>query len=643
LEYIDEDSPLFIISDLLYSEIDTIEVPVFTGSMNEEASIFVQPGLMSPPDSVIIPLDSNKYVDRAIEFLLNHRGRVYFSKWLERSSRWFPMMREIAVDEGMPLEILYLSMIESGLNPNIVSPARAVGLWQFMRSTGKMYGLNDSESFWVDERRDPVKSTRAAMQHLRDLYIEFGDWHLALAAYNCGSGCVRRAIRRSGRENPNYWEIRNKLPRETRGYVPKFIAAAKVAMDPEKYDYDLDTLEFHHAFRYDVVKIDSAVNLEALAKAANISLEELKLLNTELIQNSTPPDVEGYDLRIPYGSKDIFALNFAKLTDEEKQPFLVHTVQRRETLSKISRKYGVSTAELAELNGFSGRRARLKVGQKLEIPISPQKYEEETGIAVNEDGEVNSEKLENNSRDIFHIVRRGENLYSIANRYGIRVSDIRNLNDIPYNRDRINIGQKLVIAKKSENKSAEKPEITKLKEPKVIQHKVRRGESLAQIADDYGVTINTIKKHNSIKRNKIYAGEILKIVTGENTNVQPSSKLDENDIVVHKVRKGETISTIAARYGVTESHLKKMNPGTIRGNTIYYGSRLKIIPSESYKGSSSGTQAGVNTAPKYYKIRRGDTLSSIARKFGVSVNSIKAKNKNLDETRLQIGQKIRIQ
>lgn len=646
MEYLDEESPLFIISDLLYNDIDSLDIPIFKGSEKSELSVMMKPGLLVLTDSLEIPLTEHNDVDRAIEFLLNKRGRIYFSKWLERSSRWFPMMKEIAIEEGMPLEILYLSMIESGMNPNAVSSARAVGLWQFMRFTGKDYGLNATESYWLDERRDPEKSTRAAMRHLRDLYMEFGDWHLAFAAYNCGGGCVRRAIKRSNKTNPNYWDVRPLLPKETRYYVPKYIAAAKVAMNPKEYDFDLDTFNFHNPYQYDLVRIDSATNLEALAKAANISLDELKLLNPELINSCTPPDVEYYNLKIPYGSQDLFAVNFAKLTPEEKQPFLIHTVKKRENLSSIAQRYGVSAAELATLNGFTGRRAKLKVGQVIEIPVNPKKFEEETGIAVDEQGQaaIASDEGDISPKDIVHIVRKGENLYSIANLYKMNIADLKSLNNIAPNEDNIQIGQNLIISSSDANSSkSPKPEISKLQQPSLIEHKVKRGENLAQIADNYNVTIRDIKDNNSIERDQIYAGETLKIVVGSSNIKSKNSIIEEKEIIIHKVSRGETISTIAAKYGVTEDHLKKMNPDEIKGTTIYSGSRLKIIPSETSKGSSQALAKKVKNAPKYYKIQKGDTLGSIARKFGVSVNSLKSNNRNLQETRLQIGQRIRIQ
>jgi membrane-bound lytic murein transglycosylase D len=171
-------------------------------------------------DELTIPISENGAIDFAVDFLTKGRGKGYLPKWMERSSRWFPMMQEIAEQEGMPKEILFIAFYESGLDPFAESNAKAVGLWQFMYPTGVDYGLNKRQSIWVDERRDPLKSTRAAMRYFRDLYLEFNDWYLALNAYNWGWGNVRRAIRLSNQEKPTFWDIRNqkniKMPKEAR-------------------------------------------------------------------------------------------------------------------------------------------------------------------------------------------------------------------------------------------------------------------------------------------------------------------------------------------------------------------------------------------------------------------------------------------
>lgn len=640
-KFLDDDSPLFAIKDQLYSrkstivenfeDVESLDSEAEDTLESEENITEVYPGARILPDSLQIPLEYNEYVQKNIDFLTNRFGRKFFAKWLARSTKWFPMMKKIAADMEIPEDIIYLSMIESALTPHAVSHAKAVGLWQFIRSTGKMYGLNAEESYWIDERRDPEKATRAAFRHMKDLYNEFGDWYLVLSAYNCGPGCVQRAIRRSRKQNPSYWELRRYLPRETKHYVPLYIATAMVAKDPEKYNFDLDTIDYQEEYNYEVFRVDSAVKISALAECAGISVEEFKDLNPELIRSATPPDVRPYYVKIPYGSYDTFAENFKNVEYEEIHPFITHRISRGETLSKIANKYGVSMQSIVQLNGMKSSRSILRVGQELEIPADPNKF-----YTSNKKVKINP------NEDITHRVRRGESLYSIARRYGVNISDLRNYNNISYNDDKLNIGQVLIIAKKAPESKSKQPKIENLN-TSIVKHTVKNGETLGKIADDYGVAVAAIRNENKLNSNRIYPGQVLKITkNGNESFAQNNSDDDNKKTVIHKVQNGETLSTIAALYGVTERALKNWNPGTIKGSTVYLGTSLKVETENDYKGSSQVQKDDVKKAPLYYTIKKGDTLITIARKFGVSVNSIQQKNTHLDPRRMKPGQKIRI-
>ena len=651
IEFLDENSPIFIIREILYKEIEVIEpldlaATDATSKVNAKQSVNL-PKLPKGPETVTIPLDSHVTVDRSIQFLTRGQGKKIFSRWLERSSKWFPMMKRIAKEENMPMEIIYLSMIESGLNPTIISSAKALGLWQFMRATGEMYNLNKNSSVFIDERREPEKATRAAMIHLRDLYNEFGDWHLAMAAYNCGAGCVARSIRRTNKQNPNYWEVRDNLPRETRGYVPQYIAAARIAMDPVSYGFDLDSLDFQDEYRYETVAIDSAVNLSALAKAAGISLDSLKMYNTELLKDCTPPDMSPYHLKLPIGSKQTFAVNYPLLTDEEKMPYVTHTVANKESLASISRNYNVSINDIVAVNQLSGTKAKLKKGMSLVIPTSSN-YLQKIAKAESASQAVESNSPVVKNESVKHTVAKGETLYSIAKKFDMEVAELRTLNNITVENENLVAGKELWVkpipaANTSNEGNANSPQITKFEtKDKVIKHKVKRGETLAQIADDYGVTIASIKEHNKISnKNNIQKNQILTIHTSggltTNTTSNSSNKL------THNVKSGENLSTIAAKYSVTEDQLRTWNPQTIKGNTVYANTDLTIYTIIESKGSTSTKASNVKSSPKYYKIRRGDTLSEIADKFGVSIASIKSLNKSMKENKLQVGKQIRIQ
>lgn len=654
IDALDDNASLFIIRDKLFQEIESL--PASPGPKSNKVAQTAKvpyPHLHSQPDKLIIPMTEHEDVNRNLTFLTkNKRGIKFMRQALERSGKWFPMIKRIAENEGLPEEIAYLAMIESGLDPTAVSSAKAVGLWQFMRATGQDYKLNENESYWVDERRDPEKSTRAAMRHLRDLYYEFGDWHLALAAYNCGTGCVRRAIRRTGKEKPTYWEVRDKLPKETKYYVPLYIATAKVAMNPEIYGYYPNEIVYQQEYKYDVFTLAEPTSLSSLAKAAGISVEELKELNPELVQSITPADKKSYLLKIPFGSSEQFAANFNNLSPEEKQPFVFHKVERNESLAQIAKKYNVATSDLVEINNLSGYKAKLKRGDELRIPVGSSKYDEAAEskdfaeISEEESKAPTAPAKSNPQQDevgkiVTHTVQRGETIYSIANRYGIRTTDLRNLNNLPFDDDNIQPGQNLIIAK---NKITEQDFAESKANQKVVNttHKVKKGETLAQIADNYGLTIEELKKQNKLKKSKLKTGQILKIATTqENTKTAPVESKNEN-LAVHLVKKGETLGEIAKKYGVSEDQLRAWNPKDISGSVVIAGSRIKVIDDGSIAKGSSDSKSKKKNSAVYYKIKRGDTLGSVAQKYGVSVASIKSINRNLSETRLQIGQNIRI-
>ncbi|MDQ1266814.1 MAG: rane-bound lytic murein transglycosylase [Bacteroidota bacterium] len=665
IDNLDENASAFIIREKFYQEVE-----IQTSMHHAKIQALPKKGdsAAAKPQSAIfstvIPLDENEFVQKNIEFLTTNKGRRFFGKWLERSTKWFPLLKQTAADEGLPMEIIYLAMIESGLNPNAVSSAKAVGMWQFIRETGRIYGLNANSSVWIDERRDPVKATKAAMRHLKDLYNELGDWHLALAAYNCGINGVQRAIVKSKLDKPNFWDIRKYLPRETRNYVPLYIAATMIAMQPEAYGFDLKGLNYQEEFKYDEFKVSGACSLFPLSRCAGITLEELQGLNPELVKACTPPDSSQYTIKIPYGSKQTFIAKYATLTDDEKMPWIYHTVKSKETLKKIARDYGISTGELASLNGLKTYKSRLSVGAVLRVPITAS---QKTALAAQQKNDEEqtqapktSLKKKSSGKDdyIYHTVKRGENLHKIAQKYGVRIADVRNWNDIPYNRDHIDVGKKLIISKRTGSSSSiassnsdddtETPsnvkKINTKAKSKTITHKVKKGETLAKIADTYNSSIREISDLNKLNKGKIYVGQVLKIkttgVSASITESEPDRAPKRGGKIIHKVKQGENLSSIAALYNVTPEQIIKWNPKDVSGNTVYAGSRLEINSEETSKG---GNSSHVSSTPKYYKIRKGDTFGTISKQFGVSVTTLKSKNKGINDRNLQVGQKIRIE
>ncbi len=294
--------------------------------------------------------DSNDLAVRAVERHINtftNRLKDRFSLWLSRAGMYIDTMKEILVENGLPKELVFLPLIESGFNTNAYSRSRAVGPWQFIASTAKKYGL--TINWWIDERRDPVKSTEAAARYLKDLYDMFNSWHLAMAAYNAGEGKVLRALRKT--RTDDHWTLLQKkryLRRETREYVPKFIAASLIALEPEKYGFE--DIDYHQPVEFTEVEIESPVDLEVIARAAETDLETIKLLNPELKRWCTPPDQATYKIRIPADRKEIFLQNLSSIPKEERYTVKIHIVRRGETIAKIAKKYKLPESVIYALN-----------------------------------------------------------------------------------------------------------------------------------------------------------------------------------------------------------------------------------------------------------------------------------------------------
>ncbi len=649
IDDLDENSPIFILRDKLFQVVEGQYATPGDAEQITQVSLLEMPDpeehhepVLPPSDNLQIPLDVNEYVQNAITYFSGSKGRKFMQSWLERSGRWFPMMRNIAREEEVPEEIVFLSMIESGLNPNAVSRAQAVGLWQFIKSTGEIYGLD--VSYWHDERRDPEKATRAAVRHLRDLYNDFGDWHLAMAAYNCGPGGVRRAIRRSGLSDPDFWQIRRFLPRETRNYVPLYIATTTICLYHEQYGFS--EIQYEPPYRYETVEIPEAVDFEALATNANLQTSEIADLNPELLRACTPPD-QTYNLKVPLHMGGTVQTAYEQMPDSVKRSWVLHTVEARETLSSISRKYGVATSLIAAANDMTGTRMRLSHGQLLRIPMPNVSEELEQQLASSQDdgGQRAAGAQAGGKKKIYHKVGRGETLLGISKQYGVRIADLRNWNNIPYNSNYIRANSTLTVYLNGEGESeavASNSQPASSGTPEIVEHRVRRGETVGKIADTYGVNIASIRHHNKLnRRNTIYPGQLLRIpVSGDARRSVASTQAPTRNKVIHRVRRGETIGEIAELYGVRTGDIRSWNSSKVRGTRIIAGDALTIYTANVAKG---GGATGGGSAPKIYTVRRGDTFASIARKFGVSVNTLQRLNSSVNARRMQIGQKIRIQ
>lgn len=310
--------------------------------------------------------DTNGTASKAVEKsvgLFSLRIRDKFSLWLSRSGQYLALMKQILRKKDIPEDIVFLSLIESGFNPNAYSIAKAAGPWQFIASTAKRYGL--TIDWWKDERRDPVKSTEAAASYLKDLYGMFGSWNLAMAAYNAGEGKIQSAIRKSRADD--YWDLLDTkhIKDETKQYVPNFIAANLIARNPE--DFGFNDIEYKEPLSYDEVELDSPVDLEVAAECAGTELDVIKKLNPELRRWCTPPDVETYMLKIPVGTKDAFLEKLSSLSEEERFTIDRYTVKKGDTFKKISKIKGVPESVILSLNSME-KIMPLKVGSKIYLP-----------------------------------------------------------------------------------------------------------------------------------------------------------------------------------------------------------------------------------------------------------------------------------
>jgi membrane-bound lytic murein transglycosylase D len=359
-----------------------------------------------------IPMILNDSVENHLEYFKT-RGRDVFQRWLDRSARYIPVMKDIFKEKNLPEDLVYVAMIESGFNPYAVSWAKAVGPWQFMPATGKLYGLKID--WWIDERKDPIKSTMAAAEHLKDLHNLFGSWPLALASYNAGAGKVQRAVLRT--RSDDFWDLKASryIRKETKNYVPKYMAATIIAKNPEAYGFSITSIE---PFNFDEVVVDQSTDLRLIARCANCTYEEIKELNPEIKRWVTPPQYKSYALRIPTGRKDTFLANYAAIPAEQKIKWERHMVQNGETLAVLARKYNTTPEALRDINGI--KKDRVIPGKHILIPLDlNSKTQDLSYLTINQ-----SSKLQ----DILYRVRRGETLGVIARNHNVTVADIREWN-----------------------------------------------------------------------------------------------------------------------------------------------------------------------------------------------------------------------
>jgi len=509
-----------------------------------------------------LPVKMNDRVKSSIIYFQTVASEA-LTRYLSRTKMYERLFKEVLVREGLPLDLVYLSLIESGYNPKAYSWARASGLWQFIASTGRLYGLR--RDWWIDERRDPRKATEAAAHFLKDLYKDFGDWELAMAAYNGGPGRIRQTIRKQG--TADFWEM--KLRRQTMDYVPLIYAAAIIAKDPARYGFG--DVVYEPELIWDEVTIDRCLDLKVVAETVGCTFDELKDLNPELLRNYTPPDDRSYLLKLPAGTRERFLGAYASMSSPKETSWVQHQIKQGETIGSIASRYGVSQYAIMESNKL-GRSSRIIAGKILIVPVPLDREFARTNQRP--DREYAAEGS-------VYTVSSGDTMWDIARAFGTSVDALRRVNYIERG-SRIYVGQRLKIPTGATNlKERGQPSSSRTyastddTPPPVASsnrnsdndqtYTVKSGNTLWEIARMYGTTTAELRRLNDMKpTSRIFPGQVLKV-----------SGSGGGGFVLHTVQRGENLAQIASQYGTSIGRILSVNNLDDPDN-LQVGQMLKI-------------------------------------------------------------------
>lgn len=567
-------------------------------------------------------IEYNVGLENIIKSFLKNRKKA-FERLMAVSEYYFPLFEEALAKQNVPLEIKYLAVVESALNPKAVSRMGATGLWQFMYQTGKQYNLKIDS--YVDERSDPLKSSEAATQYMANMYTIFGDWDLVLASYNSGPGNVAKAIRRSGGQQ-NYWNIRKNLPKETQGYVPAFLATMYIYEYHKEHGIKPDRALVKH-FATDTIQIKKQMSFKQISDLLDIPESQLQVLNPSYKMNVIPVyENQSHFLRLPKDKIAVFTSNEDKIyaytqfeeSRREKQfqgvqvaKALVvkdtlnvtektisgsktkyYTVKKGDNLTAIATKYNVSVADVKKWNGlqtnFVSRGRSLKIYQE-DTTTNKELNENNSNaviksanqpIASNEVKKTVNKDTLTTANQAFYIVQKGDNLSSIAKKHNITLAEIKELNHLSTNS--IQLGASLQIAAVD---SIPKEELVATTKTEKVEYIVKKGDNLGNIAKKFGSTVEDLKSWNNLQDINIALGSIL-IVAQNEVSIENKTKntfqkkenlasVSKNKEINYYVKKGDSLYSIAKKYpGVSISDIKKWND--IRNESLKPGMKLKI-------------------------------------------------------------------
>ena len=576
-----------------------------------------------------IPITLNAEVRASVEFLLND-ARRFMVRSLGRSGKYKDMMVRVLKEKGLPPDLVYLVLIESGFRVNAVSPASAGGLWQFIPATGRRYGLRIDD--FQDERMHPEKATLAAAEYLSELYKMFGSWNLAVAAYNCGEGKIDKGLKKFNADN--FWDLAREedfLRDETRKYVPRFLAAVIIAKEPEQYG--LTNIEYDKPDELDEVVLPTATDLDLVARLCGIKESRVRELNPHLKRWCTPLFDQNYPLRLPKGAGEKFKAKYARLPAKDRLKVSVHTVQSGESLKKIATVYELSGKTLMRFNKL--RSARLKKGQKIKLPVDPKVYQArikdyQTRVAAER------KKLEKTGRRVVYTIKPGDNPWLIAQRFDIYWKDIAVWNDIK-DVKKMMPGDEIVLylgdapaPKKAQTAKAEEPkkkaaakkmETAEKKKPAPPQKKdgiarpaaytVREGDNLWRISLRFKVNPEKLRAVNGLKDNRLSIGQALKIAAAAGIDTART--------------KAAPTEPVAAKPTATQPKAEKPAP-KVEEASLPGKKELKPAPA-----ASKGT----------YVVQKDDTVWRLSLRFKVKPEALRAAN-NLKDNKIKPGQVLKL-
>jgi len=576
-------------------------------------------------------IEYNQGLENIIKSFLKNRKKS-FERLMALSEYYFPMFEEALAKQNVPLEIKYLAVVESALNPKAVSRVGATGLWQFMYQTGKLYNLKIDS--YIDERSDPLKASAAAAQYMTNMYAVFGDWDLVLASYNSGPGNVTKAIRRSGGQQ-NYWNIRKNLPKETQAYVPAFLATMYIYEYHKEHGIRPDRAIVRD-FATDTVMIKKQMTFKQISDLLDVPVAQLQLLNPSYKLKVIPCyEDQKHFLRLPKDKIAVFTSNEDKIyayaqheLDQREKPFQFtkaivqqdtinyttqrvtlprtkyYTVKRGDNLGEIADKYDVSVAEIKKWNKLRnnmvarGKSLKIITNESVvrtvkkepkinKVPFGVSSDNQEIAVSdtkTNKDDKTKKAiKKDTLSSDAitYYVVQKGDNLGNIAKKHNVSVEDIKEWNHLSTNA--IQLGASLQVAK---NDGSVKEELASAPELENVEYVVKKGDNLGNIAKKFGASLTDLEQWNNLPDHNIAIGSTLIVAKNEvaiiNKTAAETFRKKENLASISKknsinyyVKKGDSLYSIAKKYpGVTISDIKKWND--IRGEDIKPGMKLKI-------------------------------------------------------------------